>query len=329
MRNIKWDIISCIASVLGLLLSSLALGFSHYAGTLLLVRDMLIFIGLFSLTMFLLIKNKMNVIKIAEYEKDKQIYLKNIYSFISDQFKYSHNAIHELRNYGFLYYIKYISDNINMSFNFKKEDRSNFEKYCHVITMQLRWTLQSYFEKKGMPLNEDIAITIKMIIPSKDVAVLLGTVNSEQLVKISDRDYWIITAYRDPITFEKYKNERDVGKVLYDIKSNTAFNHILLANNSCYFCNDLQALGVIYMNKNPNWGEQYNSVIVVPIRYYDKDTGKHYPFGILAADSKNPQGYQLFDEKDCKNILAHSADMLAMYLLNTAWSKISRGSDNE
>lgn len=206
-------------------------------------------------------------------------------------------------------------------------DKRIFEDICHSITTELRFLFLHYFETRNFNIGDDLAITVKLIIPTAKIPTSILEASRYPRSLIESRDRWVVTTYRDPHTYEKYRGEREVGVSLYDIEKNTAYMHILKNQRPCFLCNDLRGLKENYLNETPNWERHYNSTLVVPIRYLHTPTNQCIEYGLLAADSLNPNGYELFNNKECKDLIANAADLLAIFFLMLEMSKRDGGSD--
>ena len=99
------------------------------------------------------------------------------------------------------------------------------------------------------------------------------------------------------------------------IEKNSAFINIFKEKQSSFVCDNLKKLGNTYLNENSNWEIYYNSTAVAPIRYYDDRSDVFKVYGAIAVDSKNENGYQLFENQETQDILGHSTDLLANFFL--------------
>lgn len=106
--------------------------------------------------------------------------------------------------------------------------------------------------------------------------------------------YFVIPFMRDPISYRR-RHQTDAEIPRFGAQSNTAFLEILNPNlpNSHFVCDDLSSLSK-YVNLNPRWRDQYNSTLVVPIRFEigqrrTKDNSrviqKHDTLGFLCIDN--------------------------------------------
>ena len=63
------------------------------------------------------------------------------------------------------------------------------------------------------------------------------------------------------------------------------------------------------------WKDQYNSTMIVPIRYCPSGHRNNKIFGLIAVDSMNSKKRPLYENKECCDILGHAADLLANFFL--------------
>lgn len=133
--------------------------------------------------------------------------------------------------------------------------------------------------------------------------------------KLKKNQQWIITVYRDPHTYERYRENREVGNRIYSVEKNTAFIHIFQDKEQVFAKDDLQALGNAYKNENTRWREQYNATIVAPIRYSVPEKGEYRCFGFIAIDCLNTGKENLFENEEAKYIVGHAADLMANFFL--------------
>lgn len=254
--------------------------------------------------------------------KDHEEYIELLQQCLSDQHQHAYLITHRYRDIIFKHFQPLVLNEPLIEFT--EEDLDLFEKILFFITGSIRASFQNYFRGRRIDINEDLAITVKLIIPSELVINLFR--NSASPVvreEIKREEQWVITVFRDPYTYEKFHDQREVrGKKLYNIGKNTAFHTIVTNHQSCFCCNDLQSLGDSYKNENVNWKKFYNSTLVVPIRYQLSEiTGEYNYFGFLAVDSLNKKGLELYDDKECRAILSHAANLLSNFFLSLALLK--------
>jgi hypothetical protein len=203
-----------------------------------------------------------------------------------------------------------------------ENDRWAFEKVCHSITIEVKKLMLDYLESRNIVLQENMCVTVKLTLSSKNIIDLYDRAFNKQLKrKLKRNQQWIITVYRDPETYEKYREKREVGNRIYDVQRNTAFIHIFQDREQVFANDDLRALGDAYKNENERWSEQYNATIVAPIRYSVPEKGKYRCFGFIAIDCLNVRKENLFENEEAKYIIGHAADLMANFFLALSIAK--------
>jgi hypothetical protein len=191
-----------------------------------------------------------------------------------------------------------------------------FRKVTHTVLTDTRDLLLSYFATRGFRLGDDLTVTVKIIVEAEEAQQILNKLKGEKADILNNSERYIITGYRDPYTWEKKPERNEIKQLVYRVdEENTTFDVILNQDKSCYFCNGLQAEFIAgkYRNQNPNWQKSYNSVLAVPIRFrHLGNPAATILYGVLSVDSLNKQKYELFDEIITFNMVATSADVLAM-----------------
>lgn len=168
---------------------------------------------------------------------------------------------------------------------------------------------------------DDVCVTIKLTLSGSEIVEYYGaSLREAEKQKIVSKNQWVVTVFRDPDSYELFRDKREVGRNVYDVERNTAFIHIFKEKKAYFCCDDLDALGAVYLNENPTWKDQYNATIVAPIRYA-KDGGEYRCFGLLAVDSMNSRRLKLFENDEAAHIIGHAADLLATYFLALSLSK--------
>jgi len=130
-------------------------------------------------------------------------------------------------------------------------------------------------------------------------------------IKAFDKDKDTLTTIgRDSIS-EAHRGGEDTTRTCR-VSGNKDFQEIVTGRRTYFICNDLvkAAAAGDYFNDNPNWRNRYRSTIVWPIRYFDKQRGKHELFGFLCADS---MATEIFDEEADVQVGACVADMIYAY----------------
>ena len=84
--------------------------------------------------------------------------------------------------------------------------------------------------KHQIDISNDITITVKLRVNLDCIDSIYPNNKIEDLLKrgLKKNRPYIITAYRDPDSYESYKDKREVGSTVYDIEKNTAFINILI-----------------------------------------------------------------------------------------------------
>ncbi len=162
-----------------------------------------------------------------------------------------------------------------------------------------------------------MTLTVKLIINCDEAQRILNQYKGDHADTLSPKGKYIITVYRDPYTWEQKLERREVKQIVYRIEENTAFADIINNHQSKFFSNNLKTLYEKgeYKNEHPNWQHYYNSTLVVPICYKpSNDNTNNLYYGVLAIDSNNIKGHDLFNDDIAFNMLAHSADTLAIML---------------
>ena len=231
-------------------------------------------------------------------------------SLLTDQFRLSHELVHNFKDELF---DRYFQQNIQRH-ELNTKERSDFRDLCSYITDDVRTAFSQYFKSRGIDIGNDISVSVKLIIRPEEVSGLLSTkLTQEQQQDILLKDQWVITVYRDPYTHKHHK-EREKGLRIYDVDNNTDVHLIVKRKRNVFFHNNLQNL-YGYENENPDWHKYYNATLVVPIRYLRIDKEQYRCYGFLAIDSLNRKKQVLYNDNECKYILAHAADLLATFFL--------------
>lgn len=232
-------------------------------------------------------------------------------SLLSNQLKYSHYIVHNYRDELFRHYYQHIKRKHRLT----TEDLDVFRKVCSHITDGVRTSLLEYFHARNIAdMGDDVSVSVKLIVPA-DQVVDWFSLSQEEAEKVKTKEDWIITASRDSYTLNQHP-DRELGLSVYDIWENTAFRRVVKDGERCFFHNELQSLGTAYENQNRDWKKYYNAAIVVPIRYQRVDRKRYKCYGLLCADSVNDAKRNLYNDKECRHILSHAANLLATFFLN-------------
>lgn len=309
----SWDrtysFIACILGLLSIILTLVLWTFPESIPQLIIIRDLVVFFGLLLIAGILLskyVKKENHLLQVvARLNSSNQL--------LTTQFNNFHSIVHKYRNRIFKHFLAAIPEDIPVSL----KDKEAFESICHSVTTEVRKIFTEYFQSKNIIIGDDIHVTIKLVFSTKTLLDLYNKLSPQEADKIKKKDQWVITAFRDPGTFEHLR-EREVGAKIYDIDKNTAFIHIIKEKKDKFANDNLKELGDAYLNENNDWEKYYNSAIVVPIRYYNKETDHYLYFGLLAIDSLNKERHKLYDNVESKFIAGHAADLLANFFLSLA-----------
>lgn len=290
------------------------------------IRDLLLFIVLgitigiltykiFKLEMTIKDTDIQQQEKLAEVESEAER-LKDLFS---KQIEVMYDSARALRYVGFNYYQSRIPvQPRDFDVRISREERKAFDDVCFQVTQYVRQALKTLFKTRGIEIRDDLAITIKLLFPTKEIIDSYGDrFNNDERRQIHDKRRWIVTTFRDPYTYKQQNPHREVANVLYDVEGNTAFNDLVNKGLPFFLCNNLQDKDD-YRNENPKWMQNYNATLVVPIKYYDKTMRETRCLGMVAADSRNKAGHELFDSGECLHILNHAAELLANFFLTLA-----------
>lgn len=322
---------SSIASILSVGLTIFLWQFPETVPHLIIVRDLLIVVGLFSLVFVLGVYSWIsNRDKITQREQIKQLKQK-LKSNFQKTTEYMNSIVRESTNtkYGHLYLARQYENVIIPKLYITSDDLKQFKKICFQATNKTKELMQIYFQTKHIDVGDDLTVTVKLIFPASHLLNFFGNVQDDEAVQIRKNDRWVITVYRDSYTYGNRQDREVVTRkfTLYSLTNNSAFNNIT-SNNDTYFCsNNLQLLGETYINENKNWRKQYNAALVVPIRCANGKS--RMDFGFLAVDSLNSDMLDLFDPDKCLDILNHSASVLASFLLSIHLNYYSEKGDSE
>lgn len=298
--------ISLIVGIAGLILSALAYKFPTPLPTYIVVRDTTIV-----LTFILIII----VFSVKYFKKDSMV--EEFRELFNRQWASHHHMIHNFRDHYFWDIRNELAINPNMSSTqFDTIKKNNFENVCRTILSGTRDIFLKYYNSRGFRIGDDLAVTVKLIIPADDAQRILNTIKGDKADILNKSVDYIVTGYRDPHTWGTKPERTEIMKIIYQInEENTTFDEIINKGRNFFFSNNLQKdhQKGQYKNQNSNWQYSYNSVLAVPIRY--RRQGDHratLAYGIISVDSLNPKSYELFDDKNTFHLLAASADLLAI-----------------
>ena len=236
--------------------------------------------------------------------------------YLSAPFHHAHLLVHRYKTAMFDRY--YDMSTHSTVRHLTAPDKRVLDTLCSYITTGVKESLSAHLLTRGITIGSDIAVSVKVIVPSESVIASISRqydLTPHDIEQINTQPSWIMTSYRDSTTY--YAGQREVGSAFYDIHTNTAFRIIIDEGRDHFLSNDLQSLAVsgTYTNMNSEWAMFYNAAAVVPIRYKNERMRRHKCYGLIAVDSVNPHQQDLYDE-DCVPILCHAADLLATFFLS-------------
>jgi len=294
-----------------------SIGISLFVGVILkqpepnfiIARDVIVVFGLVLSNMFLAVLLAQRHVRIVELQ---QIFV--------DQCRFFHDAVRNYKDDMFKEYFNGSAGN-----GLTREEKAVFEGICVNITDAVRESLQHYLKAHWRDIGNDIAVSVKVIVPSEQV-VQGFNMSDEQKKRIMAKKRWVVTVYRDHYS-RNHHRDRETNEKAYDIEGNTAFNNIVNHGHPFFRCNDLSVLdrSRAYLNENPEWARNYNATLVVPIRYLNEYQKVNKCYGFLAIDSLNKiKSEDLFEGDGCVYILEHAADLLATHFLSLEMNRSSQ-----
>jgi hypothetical protein len=255
------------------------------------------------------------VLSLKYYKKDELV--QHFRSLLSHQLVSTHQLIDKFRDH-FFCDIRYpLLHRENLSQEIDQIRKHYFNQVCHSVLIDTRKLFQDYFRARGLNVEEDLTVTVKLIITRDEAQEILDQFKGDQADTLSPRGKYIVTAFRDPYTWEEKPERKEVKQIVYRVEENTAFDDVINGGKDKFCSNNLKELYEknAYTNQHQGWQNLYNSSLVVPIRYRpSSESSNILYYGVLAIDSKNPRGHDLFDDEITFNMLAHAADTLAIML---------------
>jgi hypothetical protein len=252
---------------------------------------------------------------IKYFKKDSMV--EDFRELVNQQSISHHHMIQNFRDHFFWDIRNKLALNPNMDIKqINAMTQGYFENVCRTSLSDTRDILLKYYNSRGFRIEDDLALTIKLVIPADDAQHILGKIKGDKADILNKTMNYIVTGYRDPHTWGTKPERAEIKQIIYHISDeNTTFEEIVNKGKNFFLSNNLlkdYRVGK-YKNQNLNWQNSYNSVLAVPIRY--RRQGDHRAtliYGILSVDSLNPKSYELFDEKTTLHLLAASADILAL-----------------
>ena len=304
--------ISLIVGMLGLIFALITYSLPIQLPLIILARDFLI-------VAFLVLY--LNILSVKYFRKDDLV--DRFRELLKSQVESSHHLIHKFRNHVFGTVRLFILKEEKTTQEYDEVKRDFFVKVCHSVTSDVRKIFQSYFVARGFDIGEDLCVTLKIVVRAEEAQGILNALQKEKADQLSNNQSYIVTGYRDPDSWERKPERKEVKGFVYRInEENTAFNSTINSGEDYFLSNDLgkdASLGK-YRNQNPNWHMHYNSTLLVPVRYrHGDDRSATTCYGVLAIDSKNNKKYDLFDSDTTVNMIACAADALALmfFLIET------------
>jgi hypothetical protein len=227
------------------------------------------------------------------------------------QFGNFHRVIHEFKDSMFHHFLPVTGIRLDVSIN--EEESDVFEQISRSAMAGARASLLSYMESRGIEIGNDIALNIKIIISSEALVEKFAGLSEFDRRQILQANKWAFEVYNDP-------PEEERNAKVYDISRNSAFYNLHDMLQPYFLSNNLRGLEEKYLNENPNWANQYNATLVVPISYIDDQVSTRLVFGFVSASSMNTGKSELFDTT-CVEILSYAADVLATFFLFLTVSK--------
>jgi hypothetical protein len=232
-------------------------------------------------------------------------------ALLSAQLDTNHETIDKFRNHFF----QRVWIPINTEQEIDDIGKTYFNHVCRSVLGDTRIQFQNYYNTRGYAIGEDLSLTLKLIISPEKAQELENLAKGIKADGLSTMGGYIVTGYRDPYTWEKRPERREVQKAIYRIDDNTAFDEVLNKHERKYAKDNLTKAfdEGEYINTHHNWRQFYNSTLVVPIcydpHYGDKRT---IYYGALTIDSLNSRNQKLFEDNIAYTILANSADTLTV-----------------
>lgn len=314
--------VSLVIGIVGTILSALTLISPETPPSYIVTRDIIILAGLIGMLLAFAIKY---------FKKDSMV--EDFREAFAQQSEYQHHMIHHFRDHYFWDIRNEVLANPNMnSAQLEKIQKTYFDNVCRAILTDTRDIFLKYYRSRGFRLNQDLSLTIKIVVPTESAQNILNDIKGDKAEILSNKVGHLITGYRDPHTYGSRPERAEVRATVYQInQENTTFDAIANGGNNYYFSNNLRLeyANNRYKNQNPNWQKHYNSVLAVPIRYKRHgDDRANLIYGFLSIDSLNLLGYELFDNKHTFNLLAASADLLAVMFGNFDMMQLTLGANN-
>ena len=253
------------------------------------------------------------VLALKYFKKDELV--EKFRELLADQLMSCHQLAHKFRNHFFSEVRAQVVKGLTEKTEVESTKKNYFKKVCHSVLTDVREVFLQYFEARGFKIEDDLTVTLKALMNSEEARGIADHLDDRSVERLGGNKEFLVTAFRDPYSWERKADRKEVKSVLYEIsEANTAFQQIFKEGQCCFVCNNLKQASEEgkYRNENAEWMMLYNSTIVVPIRHVHDYKEDVTIYGVLAVDSKNRNGHALFDESTTYNMLAYAADMLAI-----------------
>lgn len=313
--------VSLVIGIIGTILSALTLVAPETPPLYIITRDIIILAGLIGTLIAFAIKY---------FKKDSMV--EDFRETFTQQSEYHHHMIHNFRDHYFWDIRNELLINPNMTLpQLDMMQKTYFDNVCRTILTDTRDIFLKYYRSRGFRLNQDLSLTVKIVVPAESAQEILNAIKGDKAEILSNKIQHLLTGYRDPHTYGSKPERSEVRATVYQVnEENTTFDSIANRGNNFYFSNNLKLEyeNNRYKNQNPNWQKHYNSVLAVPIRYKrHSDSRANLIYGFLSIDSMNSHGYDLFDDKHTFNLLAASADLLAIMFGNFDMLQLTLGAN--
>ena len=233
----NWDrgltTVSFSATLLGSLVTIFLVAYPSAVPQYIVVRDILFWVALMLISLIVtgkyirrevLIHNQIDLLSSQK-------------SLLSNQFKLSHDLVHDYRTE--LFYRLF--QPLVQRHRFTEKEGRIFRHLCGYITEDVKTSFYEYFRSREIDIGTDLTITVKLIITPEEVLEVLGSeLSQQQQQQIQAKDQWFITVFRDNYT-HIHSPLREKGQRIYDIDKNTAFRRLVRDQESGFCCNDLQS----------------------------------------------------------------------------------------
>lgn len=298
--------ISLLTGIVGLVLSLLAYVSPEPPPWYYIVRDDTVIITL----VFMI-----STLSVKYLKKDKMA--ENFRGFFAEQGAAYHYLIHNFRDHFFWDMRKNLINTRSISLGqIDALKQAYFENVCRSVLADTREIFKKYYRTRGLDVDDDLTLSVDLIIPAEDAQRVLDKVMNGKAHALNTSMNYVLTTYLDPTTWGQRPERSDSLLFVYHINDeNTMLDKIINKDERCFLSNDLhkEFENGQYKNQNPDWHKQLNSILAIPVRYKRQgDNRSMTTYGIISISSLNPRKYDLFDSKRTFNMLAASADILAL-----------------